>query len=43
MATSLDVGFLLVGGFSLVFIITSNFIRDKLYLNEACMYIYTQR
>ncbi|KAG2217739.1 hypothetical protein INT45_002388 [Circinella minor] len=35
MATSLDIGFLLIGAFSLIYIITSNFIRDKLYLNEA--------
>ncbi|KAI7847574.1 Cation/H+ exchanger [Circinella umbellata] len=35
MATSLDIGFLLIGAFSLIFITTSNFIRDQLYLNEA--------
>ncbi|KAI9259617.1 Cation/H+ exchanger [Phascolomyces articulosus] len=37
MITSLDLGYLLVGAFSIVLIATSNIIRDKLYLNEALL------
>ncbi|KAI9484591.1 Cation/H+ exchanger [Zychaea mexicana] len=35
MASPLDVTLLLFGAFSLIFIATSNIIREKLYLNEA--------